>query len=106
MTNAIRALLITRRSRTKRRDPRSLPSPRSRASGRPGVIAMLLVAVLGACGGGLTQEQLTWCADNQAKVAMKALELGILARGTQFSAWKESDPEGYKRACRSALDDR
>lgn len=61
-------------------------------------IALLALFVI-SCEARASEEQLEWCALNQAKVSRVALELGLMEAGTAFTTWKQSDVNGYNRAC-------
>jgi hypothetical protein len=56
-----------------------------------------------ACGGGATANQLAWCADNQGKVGRVALESGLMPPGTDYTTWKQNNPNDYERACIEAF---
>jgi Tfp pilus assembly protein PilP len=66
-------------------------------------ILVLSVLAISGCGGGATANQLEWCAENQAKVGRAALNSGLMDSGTDYTKWKQDNPDAYERACLEAF---
>lgn len=68
-------------------------------------IALAVAVVVGtsSCASRATREQLVWCSENQGKVGRVALERGLLSPGTDYTEWKQSNPDAYDEACLEAF---